>query len=58
MYKTSLIATVVAMASAKTLEGKPAASTGDAVARIVYPDGETDAVQVDPNLYPAVFKWP
>lgn len=58
MYKTSLIATVVAMASAKTLQGKMDASTGDAVARIVYPDGETANVQVDPNLYPAVFKWP
>lgn len=58
MKTTSLIATIVAMASAKGLTGKAEADSGDAVALIVFPDGETEAARIDPNEFPAVFKWP
>ena len=59
MRKTYLAATIVAMTSAFeiTIEG-PAKDQGIPDFQIVYPDGETDSVRIDPNLYPAVFKWP
>ena len=59
MQKTYLAATIAALASAFeiTIEG-PSKDDGTSEFQIVYPDGETDSVRIDPNLYPAVFKWP
>ena len=58
MKTTSLIATIVAMASAKGLRGKAEADSGEISALIVYGDGMTNEAQIDPNEFPAVFKWP
>ena len=57
MQKSYLIATIVAMASSFKTDGssKPG---NDFDTLIVFPDGSTSDVRVDPNLYPAVFKWP
>ena len=59
MQKTYLAAAIAAMTTAFdiTLEG-PGKDEGLPDFHIVYPDGETDSVRIDPNLYPAVFKWP
>jgi len=40
-----------------TIEG-PGKDEGIPDLHIVYPDGETESVRIDSNLYPAVFKWP
>ena len=59
MQKAYLAATIAAMTTAfdLTLDG-PGKDEGIPDLQIVYPDGETESVRVDPNLYPAVFKWP
>ena len=59
MRKTYLSATIVALTSAFdiTIEG-PGKDVGIPDFQIVYPDGATNSVRIDPNVYPAVFKWP
>ena len=59
MQKAYLAATIAALTSAfdLTIEG-PGKDEGVPDLHIVYPDGETESVRIDPKLYPAVFKWP
>ena len=59
MQKAYLAATIAALTTAfeLTIDG-PAKDEGIPDFGIVYPDGETDSVRIDPNEFPAVFKWP
>ena len=58
MQKSYLIATIAAMASAFKTDGSGSKPGDDFDTHIVFPDGSIPDVRVDPNLYPAVFKWP
>ena len=58
MQKSYLIATIAAMASAFKTDGSGSKPGDDFDSHIVFPDGSAPAVRVDPNKYPAVFKWP
>ena len=63
MQKSYLAATIAAMAGATSLEyytNPDKEFQIDVIPEnlIVYPDGATADVEVDPSLYPAVFRWP
>jgi V8-like Glu-specific endopeptidase len=59
MQKTLIAATIATLTSAFDLSVElPGENEGRPDLHIVYPDGETDSVRIDPNTYPAVFAWP
>lgn len=58
MAKRLIAATIATLTTAFDLSVElPGENEGKPDLHIVYPDGETDSVRIDPNTYPAVFVW-